>query len=214
MVTGQPFHSRARSVLLSLAVAFLLALAGCGEATPTVGGSATPTPTASAPTSTPTTPPSTATATPGQAGYPVKVYFSKKPDSLNDYNAVFPVNRVSPTSGVATYALQQLIAGPTTNERSAGYFSEVKSLFTGPSQCAGAADFTIALNMRGSKAEQGTATMTFCRPTQSPGTGTDARVLAELDHTLLQFSTIKQVVVLTVDGACFGDESGENRCLS
>jgi hypothetical protein len=121
---------------------------------------------------------------------------------------------------VATFAIQLLIAGPTTEERAAGYFSELNGLFTGGSRCGGTQvpslggpDFTLRLNMKGDTAEQGTATVAFCRPTASPGIGADARVSAEITSTLLQFSTIKKAVILDVNGHCFGDESGQNLCL-
>jgi hypothetical protein len=148
----------------------------------------------------------------------VKVYFSRFPDSLNNFNAVFPVNRISPTIAVATFATQLLIAGPTLSERNAGYFSELNSILTGPSSCSGSyptggPDFKITLNMKGSTPSPGTATLRFCRATSSPGIGADARILAEINATLKQFSNIKNVVVLTQAGHCFGDESGLDRCL-
>jgi hypothetical protein len=150
--------------------------------------------------------------------YLVKVFFSKYPDVNTNLNAVFPVDRVSPTVGVGTFAIQLLIAGPTTTERSAGYFSELNSLFTGPSSCAnlyptGGPDFTLTLNKKGKVTETGTATLRFCRPISSPGIGADARVTAEINATLKQFSTIKKVAILTVSGHCFGDESGQDFCL-
>ncbi|WP_338252042.1 hypothetical protein [Dictyobacter halimunensis] len=151
-------------------------------------------------------------------GYMIKVYFSKFPNSLNSSTAVFPVNRISPTIAVATFSLQLLIAGPTNDEHNAGYFSEFNSILTGPSSCSaphptGGPDFTLTLNKQGSKAKQGTATVKFCRATASPGIGTDTRILAEIKATLTQFSNIKNVVVLTKDGHCFGDESGLDHCL-
>ena len=152
------------------------------------------------------------------AGYPVKVYFSRFPDSLNNNNAVFPVNRVSPTIAVATFATQLLLAGPTLSERNAGYFSEFNSILTGPSSCSapyptGGPDFKITLNMKGSTPATGTATLRLCRASSSPGIGADARILAEINATLKQFSNIKNVVVLTQAGHCFGDESGKDLCL-
>ena len=60
--------------------------------------------------------------------YPIKVFFSHFPQSTNNSTAVFPVDRVSPTLGVGTFAIQLLIAGPTTDEHNAGYFSELNSL--------------------------------------------------------------------------------------
>jgi len=53
----------------------------------------------------------------------------------------------------------------------------------------------------------------FCRSTNSPGIGADARVTAEINATLKQFPGIKKVVILTEDGHCFGDLSGKDFCL-
>jgi hypothetical protein len=159
-----------------------------------------------------------ASTTSTEAGYPVKVYFSRVPDSLNNPSAVFPVNRISPTIAVATFSIQLLIAGPTLSERSAGYFSEFNSILTGPSSCSapyptGGPDFKITLNMKGSAPSPGTATLRFCRASSSPGIGADARILAEINATLKQFSNINNVVVLTQAGHCFGDLSGKDFCL-
>jgi hypothetical protein len=151
-------------------------------------------------------------------GYPIKVYFSKFPESETKFDAVFPVDRVSPTLGVANFALQLLIAGPTTEERNAGYFSELNSILTGPSTCSapyptGGPDFKLALNMKDATQEQGTATVRFCRATSSPGIGADARIQAEINATLKQFPNIKKVVILDKDGHCFADGSGQDQCL-
>jgi len=62
--------------------------------------------------------------------------------------------------------------------------------------------------MKGSQPAKGMATLQFCRATNSPGVSADARILAEINTTLKQFSNIKNVVVLTQAGNCFGDESG------
>ena len=149
--------------------------------------------------------------------YPIKVFFSKNPDSFNNSAAVFPVDRTSPTIAVGTFSIQLLIAGPTLSEQQAGYFTELNTMFSGPSNCSslpvGGPDFTLTLNMKGPKPETGTATIKFCRLTTSGGIGADARVTAEITNTLEQFSNIKKVVILTLDGHCFGDESGKDFCL-
>ena len=150
--------------------------------------------------------------------FPIKVFFSRFPDSLNKFNAVFPVDRSSPSIAVATFSIQLLIAGPTLSERSAGLFSEFNSILIGPSRCSaphpiGGPDFMLALDMKGSKPQQGTATLRLCRATSSPGVGADARILAEINATLKQFSNIKKVVVLTQNGHCFAGVSGQDRCL-
>jgi hypothetical protein len=144
----------------------------------------------------------------------VKVYFSRLPQSNNNFNAVFPVNRVSPTSSVDIFVVQQLIVGPTVAEEAAGYESELKGHLSGPSNCAASANFTLKLNTKGSISQTGTATLKFCRLFSSAGIGTDARASAEISTTLKQFTTIKKVVILTKDAHCFGDESGADLCLS
>lgn len=150
-----------------------------------------------------------------QAGYPVNVYFSKHPDSENNFAAVFAVSRTSPDLGVATYAVKQLIAGPTTAEQQAGYYTELTGAINraDASSCAGA-DFTITLDKRGTRPETGTATLQFCRGINTGGIGADARIRSELQATLTQFQNIKRVAILTKGGACFGDESGRNTCLN
>jgi Sporulation and spore germination len=196
------------AALLMLSLLSLLVLAGCG-ATATAGASAPSTaaqPTATAPA--PPAPPSPAKT------YPILVYFSKGQASLEDPTAVFPVQRVSPTPAVATSAIEQLIAGPTPAEKTAGYFTELTTVLhrSEPSSCDGA-DFRLTLDQRGTSAEPGTATLQFCRPTTSPGIGADARIVAEIDKTLTQFATITTVVILNRNGWCYGDMSGMDFCL-
>jgi hypothetical protein len=152
------------------------------------------------------------------AGYPLRVYFSRFPQSLNRPSAVFPVARLSPTTAIATFAIQLLIAGPTPSEHRAGYFSELSSLLTGPSTCSapyptGGPDFTLQLDRQGATVAPGAATLRFCRATLSPGIGADARVQAEITATLTRFAAIKKVIILTKDAHCFGDASGTDRCL-
>jgi len=49
----------------------------------------------------------------------VKVYFSKHPESDQHATAVFAVRRISPTRAVATFAIGQLLVGPTQAEANA-----------------------------------------------------------------------------------------------
>jgi hypothetical protein len=165
-----------------------------------------------------TTTTSTATAA-TTTDYPVKVYFSKSPTSLNsDPSTVYPVDRVSPTLAVGAFSIQLLIAGPTPEEQKVGYFTELNTMLSGPSKCStplpvGGPDFTLTLDKRGTVMQKGMATLQFCRSITSSGIGADARVKAEINATLKQFSTITGVVILTQDGHCFGDESGMDSCL-
>lgn len=135
--------------------------------------------------------------------YPVKVYFSKHPESDEDPTRVFPVDRVASDSGVGTYAIKQLLVGPTASEQDAGYFSNVR-VRDDSSNCGGA-DFTL-------KIDQGTATLQFCRTFDALGVVSDGQAEQSILATLRQFSSIKKVVVLTKDGHCQFDLSGEDHC--
>lgn len=76
--------------------------------------------------------------------------------------------------------------------------------FRGSSNCGG--DFNLSLS-------GGVARLKFCRTIPSAGIGDDARVKSSVDATLQQFSTVNSVIVLTKEGDCYGDMSGENFCL-
>ena len=148
---------------------------------------------------------------PGRS-YPVTVYFSKHPASDENPTAVFPVRRLSPTRAVATFAIGQLVVGPTRAEARRGYYTALAGILHGPSSC-GRAAFRIVLNRRGTSVEQGTTTLQFCRPTMIGGIGTAVRISAEIARTLTQFPSIKRVVILDYRGDCFSDLSGRNLCL-
>jgi hypothetical protein len=146
----------------------------------------------------------------------IMVYFSKFLETSVD--AVYPLQRFAPAGQAEAFSIQLLIAGPTAQEHSQGYFSELNSILSGPSSCSdpyptGGPDFILTLNMKGTTQEQGTATLQFCRQTSSPGEDTDGRVKAEITATLAQFPTIKKVVILTQSGHCFADLSGSDFCL-
>jgi hypothetical protein len=203
-MTLRTLLSPQRRAILAVAATLLslVVLAGCSST-----ASADADATATAPSGAPT-----ATASPTTGGIPVLVYFSKHPDSENNFSAVFSVQRTSPDQGVATYTIQQLILGPSPAEQATGLYTELTAALSGASNCGGA-DFQISLDKKGDTAESGTATLKFCRPTPTAGIGADARIKAEIDKTLRQFSTIHKTVILTSTGHCFGDESGMDICL-
>lgn len=148
------------------------------------------------------------------AGYAVKVFFSKHPASDNDPTAVFPLGRTSPTLGVATFALEELLKGPTQAERAQGYYSPFDGQLALVSYCTGPfRDFDITLDHRGATAEPGTATVRFCRRVDIPGELAGPRMRATITATLTQFPNIKRVVVLNYQGTCFDDLRGDNACL-
>lgn len=169
-------------------------------------------PTVTQPTAQPTTVP-TVTATAGN--YAVKVYFARHPDSDEDPTVVFPVQRISPTLGVANFALTQLFAGPTASEQEQGYYSPFDGALGETNYCSDPSkDFTLSLNHRGSTPEQGTATVTLCRTVAIAGDLDGARMKAMITSTLLQFPGNKQVVILNYAGQCFDDLRGGNQCLT
>ncbi len=147
--------------------------------------------------------------------YPVEVYFARHPDSDADPTAVFPVQRVSPTLGVATFALTQLFAGPTASEKAQGYYSPFDGALGETNYCSDSSkDFVLSLNHRGSTPEQGTATVQLCRTVSIAGDLDGARMKAMITSTLLQFPGNKQVVILNDAGQCFDDLRGDNQCLT
>ena len=204
------FLRPARSLALGLLVA-LFALSACAPTSPGSdggGGSGDATPTTVAPTAT------TAPAATKASGTPVLVYFSKHPDSDNDVNAVFSRSRVSPDLGVAKFSLQQLIAGPLASEKAAGYYTDLPTSLSGASNCGGA-NFLLYPDHKGTTTPApGTMTIKFCRSMQLAGDLTGARITAEITKTMLQFSNIKHVIILTRDGGCFNDFKGDNACLN
>lgn len=135
--------------------------------------------------------------------YPVKIYFSKHPDSDNDPAKVFPVVRQSPDLSVGAFAVAELLKGPTSAETTQGYFTTAR-LRTDESNCDGR-DFTLVIS-------GGTATLKFCRRFDHLGVVADGQAKSTLDATLKQFNSVQRVVILNRDGNCEFDLSGLNLC--
>lgn len=133
----------------------------------------------------------------------VKVFFSKHPESDNDPSKTFAVDRTTRDSGVGKFAVAQLLAGPTTSESAAGYFTPGLDL-SGASDCGGQ-DFS--LNISGGK-----ATLQFCRASSLRGVVADGQLESELKDTLLQFPSVQKAVILNVQGDCLFNASGMNLC--
>ncbi|HEY9850274.1 MAG TPA: GerMN domain-containing protein [Leptolyngbyaceae cyanobacterium] len=132
----------------------------------------------------------------------VKVFFPNYSRNNTDLGHVEPVWRTTQRRDIARFAIEQLIAGPTRNEIKNGFMKPIQ--FRGSSNCGG--DFNLSLS-------GGVARLKFCRTIPSAGIGDDARVKSSVDATLQQFSTVNSVIVLTKEGDCYGDMSGENFCL-
>jgi Sporulation and spore germination len=132
----------------------------------------------------------------------VNLFFSKDPDSKNDFTKVFPAQRTSNRIDIATYLLEQLIAGPTQAEKDLGFFTPLK--LNGNSNC-GVNDFTLNI-------ENGKAKLKFCKSIISAGVGDDARIKSTIESTLKQFSSVQSTQILNNNGSCFGDLSGQDLC--
>ncbi|MGC9503779.1 GerMN domain-containing protein [Baaleninema sp.] len=139
---------------------------------------------------------------PGDEDYPVSAFF---PDSSQQaFDAVEPVTRISETSGVARFAIEELIDGPTPNERERGLYSPIS--FEGSSTCEYGQDFKISVN-------DGDARLQFCRDLDLGGVGDTAPLMAAVERALRQFSTVSEVTVLNQNGNCVADYRGTNECL-
>jgi len=132
----------------------------------------------------------------------VKVFFPKSPVSAENFTAVKSVWRTTSSEGVARFAIEQLIAGPTNQEKQNGVTAAIQ--LRGNSNCG--KDFTLSI-------DRGVARLQFCRDVVSAGIGDDARAKSAIEATLKQFSTVKSVVLLNKNGNCLADNSGDNRCL-
>ena len=142
------------------------------------------------------------------AAQSLNVFFSRHPDSDNDFSAVFPLPRNVPGTGLDAMrgAIQALIAGPTAAEQAQQYFSDFANLLVpGPSTCKG---FDFLVMTAG-----GIATVQLCHATSSAGIGQDARAQAEIEATLMQFPGVQRVRVLNSSGHCLFDQSGLDLCL-
>ena len=198
---------KSKHIILGSVLLTYLSLNGCGEqvSPPLDTSNSSPSPTpdvTTSPTATPTNSPTpTQTqSTPNQKT--VQIFFPKTPQSDEDFSYVKPVGRNTTSNAVATFAMEQLIIGPTKAETKLGLTEAVQ--LRGRSNCG--KDFTLAIAAE-------TATLKFCRAIPSPGVGYDAKATSAIESTLKQFSTINSVVILDKDGNCFGDLSGENLCL-
>ncbi|MGV2829589.1 GerMN domain-containing protein [Myxosarcina sp. GI1(2024)] len=134
--------------------------------------------------------------------YSVKVFFPVSPETSDSFTKVRPVTRTTESKGVARFAIEQLIAGPTMTERQEGLIDTIE--LTGESTCGG--DFTISITQK-------TAKLQFCRTVPTAGIGDDARIKTAIEKTLTQFPTIEKVIILNRNGNCFKDLSGKNLCL-
>jgi hypothetical protein len=138
------------------------------------------------------------------AGYPLKVFFSKHPDSDNDPSKTFGVERISPDLGVGTFAVAELLKGPTDTEKNQGYFASAR-LRGGDDSICDNRDFILTIDGT-------TATLRFCRQFDHVGVISDGQAESEIKATLTQFSNIKKVIILNKKSDCEFNLSDQNLC--
>jgi hypothetical protein len=130
----------------------------------------------------------------------VQVFFPKR--NSEDFTYVEPVWRTTSSLGLAQFSIEQLISGPTSQEKARSLIAPIQ--LRGSSNCG--KDFTLSIS-------NGVANLRFCKSVLSSGTGDDGRQKSSINATLKQFSTINSVILLDRNGNCLGDQSGENTCL-
>lgn len=116
----------------------------------------------------------------------VRPFFAKNEITGSTCSVVFPVSRLVPKSqAVARAALEELLKGPTEEERAWGYYSNINS---------GVKIQSLVID------ETGTAKVDFSNELET--TGGSCRVTeirSEITFTLKQFPTIKNVII-SIDG--------------
>jgi hypothetical protein len=137
------------------------------------------------------------------------LYFSKDPESEDDYSYFASVDRVTTRLDVATFLTEEYLKGPSATEQAAGFYvgdiDGPEPTFTDASNCSGK-DFGINIVDR-------VATLRFCRTLVAIGGAYDARFLEGLKYNINQFDTVDRTIVLDKSGHCLFDLSGTDECL-
>lgn len=133
--------------------------------------------------------PRAANNTPAPASLEIQAYFSN-PQLLasgqDDCATVFPVTRTIPrTTAVARAAVEQLLAGPTDEEKSRGYSTAINP----------------EVSIQRLVIENGTATIDFSAQLERSVAGSCrvTAIRAQITETLRQFPTVQQVTI-SIDG--------------
>jgi hypothetical protein len=134
----------------------------------------------------------------------LKVFFSKNPESNNNFSFTQVATRTTDRKDTAAFVIEQLIAGPTADESAAGLATPLR--LSGNSNC-GEKDFSLDITSK-------VATLRFCKQIVANGIGDDGRIKSVITETLKQFTNIEIVIILTKDNLCFGDLSGLDICKS
>lgn len=117
---------------------------------------------------------------------------------VSDYTSI--VERHTPRTDVATYALEEIIKGPTADEIEQGFrptFGEENLItFSGKSQC-GIRAFTLGLDP-----DNYFAKVNFCREVNFTQDWSMSLLTDQIRKTLIQFEKIHKVQILNKDGNC------------
>ena len=117
----------------------------------------------------------------------LKIFFNNsKLDPEFSCNKVFPVEREVPkTLAVAKAALEELLKGPTDDEKSQGFFTSINT----------------GVKIQSLKVENGTAKVDFDEQLefQVGGSCRVSAIRAQITQTLKQFPTVKDVII-SIDG--------------
>lgn len=129
----------------------------------------------------------------------------RSPKSAQQFAYTELVSRQTSRDDVARYVVEEIILGPTEDEKSDGFFTPIE--FNGDSNCGGE-DFTLEINESSAVAK-----LQFCRPLNTPGPGDDIRIQSSIVRSLSLLPEIASVIILDHTGNCFADLSGSNACL-
>ncbi|CAN5754649.1 hypothetical protein BH23ACT8_BH23ACT8_17860 [soil metagenome] len=135
--------------------------------------------------------PAAATPTVGAAPSPVPVRVFFATAAGEDCGGVEPVTRQSPTTGVLRFALEALLAGPTTEEREAGADSLFGDATLGAVRSVTIEDGTARIDLSAELRERLPDASTACA---------SASVLAQLQATAEQFGAVDRSV-FALDGS-------------
>ena len=133
---------------------------------------------------------------------PIQVHFSKHPESDDDPAFTAAVARTATTVAVGSFAMSELLKGPTDAETSQGYF-RTAHLRDEESNCG--KDFQLTI-------KQGVATLRFCKTFDHVGEISDGQAESEITASLREFPSITKVIILNKTGDCEFNLSGQNLC--
>jgi hypothetical protein len=141
----------------------------------------------------------------------VKIYLAN-PSSFEDFQTLITVDRKTSETDLYTFALDQLILGPTSTEKTKGYISTFE--LTGASNCGGK---DYAMTKSGTK-----ISITFCKEIQAnfnPGeegawAGISLTAMGRVYTVIeksLSFNGVNLIEVKDKNGLCYAFDAGVNK---